>query len=315
MRPIRLLIALLLLAAPALLRAQQEPQISQYWALPGYTNPAAIAQGDRLTVGALDRMQWVGVTNAPKTFLATAETPFKLIGKKHGVGVIVVSDQAGIFASTDFALQYAFRMKLWRGELALGIRAGVTSQSFDGSKVDIPDTDDHDPSADAIPRTSVSAMGFDAGAGAYYSDSRFYAGISAMHLPQPELDLDENSYIQLKSVYYLTVGCNIALKNPLYELQPSMLVKSTLQTTQVDVTCRLLYNKVVWGGLNYRLGDAVSLLIGAELKGIRFGYSYDIGTSALARASGGSHELFASYMLKLDLQSKSKNKHKSIRIL
>jgi hypothetical protein len=94
-----------------------------------------------------------------------------------------------------------------------------------------------------------------------------------------------------------------------------MLVKSTLQTTQVDVTCRLLYNKVVWGGLNYRLGDAVSLLIGAELKGIRFGYSYDIGTSALARASGGSHELFASYMLKLDLQSKSKNKHKSIRIL
>ena len=315
MRIPHLVILLLMLVLPAALRAQQEPQISQYWALPGFSNPAAIAQGDRLTVGALDRMQWVSVTNAPKTFFATAETPFKLIGKKHGVGVIVISDQAGLFAATDLALQYAFRLKLWRGELSLGIRAGFTSQSFDGTKVDIPSTPDHDPSADAIPRTSVSAMGFDAGVGAYYSDPRFYAGLSAMHLPQPELELDEKSYLQVKSVYYLTAGCNIALRNPLYELQPSVLIKSTFQTTQVDITCRLLYNKVVWGGLNYRYGDAVSVLIGADLKGIRVGYAYDIGTSALASASGGSHELFASYMLKLDLGSKSKNKHKSIRIL
>ncbi|MEG1615986.1 MAG: PorP/SprF family type IX secretion system membrane protein, partial [Bacteroidales bacterium] len=91
--------------------AQQEPQISQYWALPGYLNPGAIAQNDQLTVAALDRMQWVGVTNAPKTFFVTAEMPFRLFKKKHGVGVIVVNDQAGLFSNTDFALQYAFRLK------------------------------------------------------------------------------------------------------------------------------------------------------------------------------------------------------------
>lgn len=295
--------------------AQQEAQISQYWALPGYLNPAAIARDDRLMVAALNRMQWTGVPNAPKTFFATAETPFRLLKKKHGVGLVVVNDQAGLFASTDFALQYAFRLKLWQGELSLGVRAGATSQSFDGEKVDIPDTPDHTPSDEAIPRVKVSAMAFDAGVGVFYSHPRFYAGLSALHLPQPELELDEKSYIQLKTVYYLTAGGNIAFRNPLYEVHPSLLVKSTFQNTQVDLTLRLLYNKMFWGGVSYRWKDAVTIMAGAEIKGIRFGYAYDIGTSAMAKVSNGSHELFASYVLKIDLSPKTKNKHKSIRIL
>lgn len=314
MRNLSICFILFLLSAVSV-SAQQEAQISQYWALPGYLNPGAIAQGDRLMVAALDRMQWTGVPDAPKTFFATAETPFRLLGKKHGVGLIVVNDQAGLFANTDFALQYAFRVKLWQGELALGLRAGITSQSFDGAKVDIPDTPEHYPSDDAIPRVKVSAMAFDAGVGAYYSHPRFYAGFSAAHLPQPEIELDEQSYIQLKAVYYLTAGCNIALRNPLYEVHPSFLVKSTFQNTQVDLTLRMLYNKMVWGGISYRWMDAVVVMAGAEIKGIRFGYAYDIGTSAMAKVSNGSHELFASYVLKLNLASKTKNKYKSIRIL
>lgn len=303
------------LLATASAFAQQEAQISQYWALPGYLNPGAIASNDRLTVAALDRMQWTGVPNAPKTFFITAEMPFRMLKKKHGLGVIVVNDRAGLFANTDFALQYAFRLKLWEGELSLGIRAGATSQSFDGEKVDIPDTPDHAPSADDIPRTKVSAMAFDAGFGIHYTHRLFYAGLSASHLPEPELELDEKSYIQLKRVYYLTAGGNIALRNPLYELHPSFLLKSTFQTTQVDISLRMVYNKMFWGGISYRWKDAIVMMAGAEIKGIRIGYSYDIGTSAMAKVSNGSHEIFASYALKLDLSPKTKNKHKSIRIL
>ncbi|MGL4293699.1 MAG: PorP/SprF family type IX secretion system membrane protein [Bacteroidales bacterium] len=295
--------------------AQQEAQISQYWALPGYINPAALSLNDRLTVSALDRMQWTGIPNAPKTFFVTAETPFKLMKKKHSAGIIVVSDRAGLFANTDFALQYAFRLKLWQGELSLGLRVGFTSQSFDGTKVDIPDSPEHVGSSGDIPTTNVSAMGFDAGVGAFYYHPRFYAGLSASHLTQSELELDEKSFIQLKRVYYFTAGGNIPLRNPLYELHPSVLVKSTFQNTQFDMTMRLMYNKMFWGGISYRWNDAVVLMAGAEIKGIRFGYAYDIGTSPIAKASNGSHEIFAAYALKIDFSPKSKNKHKSIRIL
>ena len=303
-----------LLSATTLV-AQQEAQISQYWALPGYLNPGAIALNDRLTVAALDRMQWTGVPNAPKTFFVTAEMPFRLLKKKHGVGIVVVNDRAGLFSNTDFSLQYAFRLKLWKGELSLGVRAGMTSHNFDGEKVDIPETPDHNPSADDIPRVKVSAMAFDAGFGAFYNHPRFYGGISASHLSQPELELDEKSYIQLKTVYYLTAGGNIPLRNTLYELHPSILVKTTFQNTQLDVTLRMVYNKLFWGGLSYRLNDAVVVMAGAEFNGIRVGYAYDIGTSAMAKVSNGSHEIFASYTLKIDLSPKTKNKHKSIRIL
>ena len=306
---------ILFLLMTLMLWSQNDAQLSQYWALPGLTNPAAIAGGDKLTVAAIDRMQWVGVSNAPKTFMVSAETPFRLLRKKQGIGLVAVNDQAGLFSSTDFALQYAYRMRLWKGELSLGLRIGLSSQSFDGSKISIPDTPDHTPSDESIPKTSVSAMSMDFGVGAWYTLPQWYVGISSFHLSEPQIDLDEKSSVQLKRIYYLTAGGNILLRNPLLELQPSFLLKSTLQMSQLDMSVRLMYNKMFWGGVSYRWEDAVILMAGVQLKGIRFGYSYDISTSAMASVTSGSHELFASYALKLNLGPKMKNKHKSIRIL
>ncbi|MDE6171208.1 MAG: type IX secretion system membrane protein PorP/SprF, partial [Duncaniella sp.] len=65
----------------------------------------------------------------------------------------------------------------------------------------------------------------------------------------------------------------------------------------------------------YRYDDAISIMLGAELKGIFIGYSYDYHISDISRASSGSHEIFAGYNLKLDFSEKNRNKHKSIRIM
>lgn len=304
-----------LIAGAANAVAQSDMQISQYWSVPGYYNPAAIALDKNLTVAALSRLQWVGITNAPTSFMLLAETPFKLLKKTHSVGLIALNDKAGLFSNLNFGLQYAYHAKLWDGELSLGVRAGVINQTFDGSKVDIPSTPDHDPADDAIPRTSVSAMGFDAAFGVYYQHKYFYTGLSSTHLTQPVLELTDRSYSQFDRVYYFTGGSNIALKNSLYELQPSFLLKSDFRSTQVDLTVRLIYNKMFWGGISYRLQDAVVLLLGAHIGAVRVGYAYDISTSPLGKVSSGSHELFAAYSLKIDLDNKTKNKHKSIRLL
>ncbi|MDE6118011.1 MAG: type IX secretion system membrane protein PorP/SprF, partial [Duncaniella sp.] len=68
-------------------------------------------------------------------------------------------------------------------------------------------------------------------------------------------------------------------------------------------------------GVGYRYKDAVSLMLGAEIKGIFLGYSYDYNFGDIAGASSGSHEIFAGYSLKLDFSEKNRNKHKSIRIM
>lgn len=94
-----------------------------------------------------------------------------------------------------------------------------------------------------------------------------------------------------------------------------MLVKSDLTFTTAEITGRVRYHKFLTAGLGYRYNDAVMAMIGAEFKGFFLGYSYDYHTSAISKASSGSHEIFAGYSLKLDFSDKNKNKHKSIRIM
>ena len=78
---------------------------------------------------------------------------------------------------------------------------------------------------------------------------------------------------------------------------------------------RATFNKFLSFGLGYRYKDAVSAMISAEFKNFFLGYSYDYSTSAINRASSGSHEIVAGYMIKLNFGEKNKNKHRSIRIM
>ena len=110
-------------------------------------------------------------------------------------------------------------------------------------------------------------------------------------------------------------GSNIPIKNTLFEIQPSIFAKTDAQFFQGEATVRVRYNKFLSGGVGYRYKDAVSLMIGAEFKNFFIGYSYDYSTSAISKASSGSHEVFLNYNVKLNLGDKNKNKHKSIRLM
>jgi hypothetical protein len=88
-----------------------------------------------------------------------------------------------------------------------------------------------------------------------------------------------------------------------------------LQNTQVDVSLRMVYKKQFWGGLSWRKGDAVMLMLGGKFKMIEAGYTYDFPISQISKASTGSHELFIRYTTNINLNKGTKNKHKSVRIL
>ena len=109
-------------------------------------------------------------------------------------------------------------------------------------------------------------------------------------------------------------GSNIPIKNTLFEVMPSVMVKSDFQFWQAEATARVRYNKFLSLGVGYRYKDAISVMAGAEFKNFFFGYSYDYTTSDM-RTSGGSHEVFVQYNVKLDMGEKNRNSHKSIRIM
>ncbi len=296
-------------------KAQIDTQFSQYWALPSYYNPAASGTTEKLNLLTSTRQQWVGLPGAPQAYLVSADMPLKFLKQRHGVGIVVNSQTEGLFSHLVLGAQYSFKIKLWNGTLSLGVQLGMIDERFDGTKVEIPSSDYHQTVDDGIPSSELQGMAFDMSFGVWYTHKWFYAGLSASHLTEPAYTFEDKYETYIGRSYYFIAGSNIPIKNTLYEIQPSLMVKSTLKITQYELSCRVKYNKLFWAGLSYRWKDAAIIMIGAEYKNFIAGYAYDYPVSAIAKTNSGSHEVFLGYSLKLDLSDKNKNKHKSIRIM
>ncbi len=319
----RLLLAALLalcLATPA--AAQVDAQLTQYWAVPAYYNAAATGLTDFIHISGGARLQWVGIRRAPMTFLAMADMPFKLLERRWGAGVVLQQENIGLYRSTDVYGQLSWKKKMLGGMLHVGIQPGIITQTFRADSVRTLDGDPaHTSADDAIPQTNVSGTSFDLSAGVMFTHKHFWVGISSTHLTAPTITLkqgddEQNQYeFDVGRLYYFMAGGNIPIKNTLFELQPSVMVKTDFNAFQAEATARVRYNKFLSIGVGYRFKDAVSVMIGADYKNFFFGYSYDYATSAIRKASSGSHEAFIQYNVKLNLGDRNRNKHKSIRLM
>ncbi|MBE6300800.1 MAG: type IX secretion system membrane protein PorP/SprF [Parabacteroides distasonis] len=310
-----LLLVVMMVTCVTGVRAQYDSQLSQYFMAMGYYNPAYVGVREDLNLLALSRLQWLGIEGAPKSIFINADMPLKLGKTNHGVGLSIFTEGIGLFQNTHVNLQYAYKQKLFGGTLSVGLQFGLVNQSFNGEKVFYPTSQFHQQQDQAIPNTQVSGMGMDIGAGLYYTHKKFYVGVGATHLNKTEVRLDEYSSMYLSSTYNLTGGYNIQLRNPLYELQPSVFLKTDMQSFQADITARLVYNKMFNGGFSWRVNESVILLLGAKFGSFHVGYAYDFPTTPILKGTSGSHELMVSYKLKLKKSKSGKNKHKSVRIL
>lgn len=317
--------AMLLVLTPGKMLAQSDAQLTQYWAMPAYYNPAAAGSSDNVRIRGAARLQWLGITNAPKSFLGAADSPFKIGSKRVGVGLNLMQESLGLFSNLIINVQANYQMKFLKGTLAIGIQGGYYNSKFRATDIYIPDEDDYHQSSDtSLPTQDLTGNAFDFSAGLRYSHKYFSIGISGLHLLQPTVNLtvegseasDAHEYETslLRNVYFIADG-NIPLKNSLFSLQPSMAVRTDFTNFSAEITARATYNRFISFGIGYRYKDAVSAMIGAEFKNFFLGYSYDYPLSAIAKASSGSHEIVAGYSLKLDFSGKNKNKHRSIRIM
>ena len=305
---------------------QNDAQFTQYWAVPNYYNPAATGTVDFLRIRGGYKLQWLGIENAPKSFIGTADMPFK-VGKKNrvGVGAVFNQESIGLYRNLEVSAQLSYKFSFLKGELSVGVQPGYYNAKFKGSDVYIPEGDDyHEPNDPDLPTRDVSGNVFDVSAGLSYSHKYFTLGASVMHILQPTVTMDDSGGSDSESIEfqtviprqaYFTAESNIPLKNTLFSLQPSLLVRTDFNDFTAEVTMRATYNKFFSFGLGYRYKEAISAMLAVEFKNFFIGYAYDYPMSAISKASSGSHELVAGYMLKLNFGEKNKNKHRSIRIM
>lgn len=319
-----LIVALTVWGATA--AAQTDVQLSQYYELPAVYNPAATGRTDFIRIRAAGRLQWVGIDGAPSTFLAAADMPFKLGSKRLSAGLVMQQESIGLYNSLNLNAQIGYQLRKLGGVFTIALQPGMMDQRFRGSDVYIPDGDDYHESTDnAIPSTDLHGTAFDIGAGIFFERKTWWAGISGLHLTAPTITMggengsegsDANVYeFKAPRTLYFMAGCNIRLKNTLFEVMPSMLAKTDLTHWSAEVNARVRYNRFLSAGLGYRYDDAVVVSIGADIKNFYLGYSFDYSTSSLHSASAGSHEIVLGYSLKLDLGDKNRNRHRSIRYM
>lgn len=307
--------------------AQWDSNISQYWNMKNFYNPAFIGQRQAIEASLLHRRQWVGVTRAPNTSVVSLNMPLKFLDKQHGVGVLMTNDRVGLFSNTSFMGQYAFQLNFKKGKrLHLGLMGGMFNVNFDASKIEVIDnsntpTDPSNPNngnssggETALPQGEYSDKVPDAGIGAAWITPRYYVGVSVNHLWSPKFSISANSKSQISRTYYLVAGYNFSMFTPLLSIQPSLFYRTDEVFHQIDLTLRFEYKKIFNAGVSWRRDDGFIFLLGAKLKNIEAGYSYDLSSSAMRRVSSGSHEIFLKYSMPIN-KPKHKEPQKSIRLL
>ena len=314
----RYIVLLLGLIAVVTARAQFDPQMGQYMYMPTAYNPAAVGEGDLLKVAGMHRMQYVDITNAPMSTWFTFCSPFVIGKTRHGAGVRFLNDRFGLFTNQAFYAQYAYRQKLGKGYLSVGVDLGFINVGFRGDSVNLKEMEDeyHDADDDAIPQGSKSGMKFDMALGIWYSTPVWWVGASYNHLTRPKVNLDDFSDVKVVGTMYVTGGYHFRLKNNRdWMLTPSAMVMSDFVSWDVNLTLMCDYKDRYRWGLGYRIDGSVNILLGVDIiAGLQLGYSCELPTNKLMLESYGSHELYLSYGFDI-LKPKRTNKYKSIRYL
>lgn len=299
-------------------KGQQEPHFTQYMFNIMSYNPGYAGARDAICATGFVRQQWAGFEDAdgnkvaPETISIAADAPLEIL--RGGVSLNILQDQLGFEQSTGLKLGYAYRFLLGYGEMGIGARIGFTDYSLDFSKLE---TIDSDPLIEG--QGSEGTMAIDFGFGAYYEvPNSFYLGFSSSRISQATLEIgkgDPASKFNFKRHYFINAGYRFLVPGTTeYEVLPSIFINTDAVKTQYNFSGLLRYKEKFWGGLSYRFQDAISVILGMELKDFRLGYSYDLTTSKLATAGSGSHEIMLQYCFKLEFE-KIKNSYRNTRHL
>jgi type IX secretion system PorP/SprF family membrane protein len=297
--------------------SQQEAQITHYMFNQPFYNPGSYGSNDMICATLIARQQWLGFKDengnniSPRTFLLNVDAPVKIL--RGGIGLTIFNDKLGFENNIGVKLGYAYRLSLGPGKLGIGLQLSLLNKFQDFSKLTF--TDIYEPLVQNKNKQTIFLT--DIAGGVYYNiPDKMYAGISATQLIQSDKKYSNLADLKLKRHYYFSGGYYFAIpNNEAFVINPSVFIKTDFVSAQYDFNATLIYNSKFWGGLGYRVNDAIMLLVGFNIKNILVGYSYGFTTSAIGRQhTYGDHELVLRYAFKLE-QQKARKSYKNARYI
>jgi len=307
----RILIILILTLTTGELYAQQDAQQSQYMFNGIYINPAYAGYKENLNFHSYFRSQWTGIEGAPKSMSLAVDA----IANNGNVGLAlqISNDRLGAQTNLSAYANYAYRLRMnneGTSRLAFGLGIGAMQLGINGALLNPNDPEPY------LPTGMQSTIVPDGRVGVFYSDDKYYAGLSADNLISQFINVRNRGYIaQPKPHYYLTGGALFPLSEDVL-IKPSVLLKDDNGgPTSLDLNAFIMFGQRFWVGGSYRTGVKLynksylqtdlsnlnSFVAAMELfplENLRVGYAYDISIGPLKGYSGGSHEISIGFYIK-----------------
>ena len=277
-------IAILLFFLPYLLSGQ-DIHFTQWMHHPVFSNPATTGLFDgEYRIHAQQRSQW-GSVSIPFT-----STSLGMDMSLNGVGLggQLLLDNAGTSSlnTTQFNLTGAYQLGTWRG----GVQLGYAQRSIDYSNLLFPDGNES--------FASESKSFLDLGVGVLKTievsfDKSLELGMTHFHLNKPNTSFTQNAdkltmRHQLQANLYWQLSDYLQLQPNLMYQQQSVHRELFFGTrTQVDISDFYQRNIKLISGTMFRWGDALSILLGAQIENTHLALSYDWNVSDLVPASNG----------------------------
>ena len=292
----------------------QDVHFSQFYETSVLRNPALIGiyNGD-YRFGLMYRNQWSSISAPFQTATGSAEMK-KQIGTSQdfiGFGVLGFYDKTGSINLTTLsgnaALSYNKNLNEEHGTfLSIGLMGGYLQRNYDPSKMTFGNQytsgigyDPNNPTGENLPNPKVTQMDF--GAGINYTSNtgadnktNYSVGVAGYHLTRPEnnffasnagvrqdfrWNVNASANWLLTETWSVQAQSNLMLQGNYREIILGGLVgRKNAESASEDVL-------IFYGGLIYRVGDAIIPVVKIDYNDLTFGVSYDMNLSKLQAAS------------------------------
>lgn len=290
----------------------QDPQFSQFYANPIYTNPAFAGTSNVGRIVINMRNQWPSIAGAFRTGALSYDEHFKSINGGFGIQATYDEQGVGTLKTNSINFIYSYMLEVNRRfTIRMAIQAGMFQKTLDFSKLlwydQIILTQGFvNPTAEPPGNPSILSPNFATGIVGYSKD--FFIGIAVHNLLEPEQNFfpDQPKSNIIPRRYTVNTGYVIALNDatdPKYRvnLSPNVIFKSQRQFNQLNLGLYLSRGSLVAGAYfrqNSVNADAFIILLGYRTQKVKVGYSYDATLSAARTGAVNSHEVSLAFELK-----------------
>lgn len=307
------LVCAMLLASGA--AGAQDVGFSQFYANPLYLNPAFAGTAVAPRISLTYRGQWPGLVSAFTTVSASYD---QYVNDLHGgLGVILMTDRVGdhgALSTNTVGAMYAFNFRVSRTvNISAGLQVSLMNTNLRWDEnLRFPDQIHPEMGityqTGAQPPDKTSKWGVDFNAGVVAYGSKWYAGVAAAHLTQPNVAFYSESPLPMKITVHggglinvseeerrqssLGLGSPIISPNIVYQYQGGMHYFN--YGVYLDWMPFLVG---VWFRNGVENADAFIFQVGVQQDYFKVGYSYDVTVSKLANSTAGAHEVTLGVML------------------